>query len=90
MSKTANEEEKEPTCIVLFKWTLARTDPTPYKVYGEELEPIDTFVEVEVPMSEVRDRKGETSVTLTPRGMALAMSKIARAINLVYTGDDES
>lgn len=87
MPKTANTEEE--TEKILFWWVTARTDPTPYKVYGEELEPASVMVEVEIPRCEVINHI-DTTTTITPRGMALAMSKISKAISSVYSGDDES
>ena len=69
---------------VYFKWVLARTDPSAYKKYAPELEPVGLYVGVNIPISEIiYHNSSEDRATITPRGMALAMKELSNAIAAV-------
>jgi len=76
------------TIKLLFKWTNVKPDPLPYKPYSPELEPMNIFVEVEIPDKYTTSEMLE-SIIITPRGMAYAISKLARAIRNIQNGDDD-
>src|SRR3990172_12086072 len=67
--------ENEPTTKILFKWSMCRTDPTPYKAFSSELVPQEVFIEVEVPNrfiinSNLGEDNISTETILTPTGYA--------------------
>ena len=76
------------TTKLLFKWTNVKPDPLPYKPYSPELEPVALYVEVNIPSQYVKS-DDNSSIIITPRGMAYAIKKLASAIRNIQNGDDD-
>ena len=75
------------TTKLLFEWTNVKPDPIQFKPYSPEFAPVGIYVEVEIPNRYLIN--SDQITVITPRGMAYAISKLARAIRNIQNGDDD-
>lgn len=80
--------ESKTTRIVL-KWANVSPDPNQYKPYNPHFEPVNTYVEIDVPYEEggrvlVKAVKQEMDI-LTPDGMAWICKNLSASLRRAWT-----
>lgn len=84
------KKPKAETYTLMFEWVTCEPDPVQYKPNKPVFSPVMVNVAVEIPLEEVLIPGNEDNdglVTITPKGMSLAMEVIRKAIATSYVDD---